>query len=386
VASAILPGSTIGVLGGGQLGRMFAMAARRLGYRVHTLAPDHDTPTGQIADVEINASYDDLDAVARFAQNVDVVTFEFENVSAAAAAAAEAHAIVRPNGRSLEIAQHRIREKTFIAALGVPVTPFAAIRSDADLAAAIRSIGTPSILKTASFGYDGKGQIAVRDRSQAAAAWDALGRREAILEAFVDLDREISVIAARGADRSWSAFMPFENVHRNHILDITSSPAAVAPIMVTQAVDATHAVMDALEYVGVLCIEFFVTRDGRVLVNEIAPRPHNSGHLTFDACRTSQFEQQVRAVCGLPLGSPELLQPAAMANLLGDLWQDGEPDWAAALARPEVKLHLYGKTSARPGRKMGHLTALAETTADARQQVLSARDLLYSKHVARAQP
>jgi 5-(carboxyamino)imidazole ribonucleotide synthase len=288
--------------------------------------------------------------------------------------------------RSLEIAQHRIREKTFIAALGVPVTPFAAIRSDADLAAAIRSIGTPGILKTASFGYDGKGQIAVRDRSQAAAAWDALGRREAILEAFVDLDREISVIAARGADRSWSAFMPFENVHRNHILDITSSPAAVAPIMVTQAVDATHAVMDALEYVGVLCIEFFVTRDGRVLVNEIAPRPHNSGHLTFDACRTSQFEQQVRAVCGLPLGSPELLQPAAMANLLGDLWQDGEPDWAAALARPEVKLHLYGKTSARPGRKMGHLTALAETTADARQQVLSARDLLYSKHVARAQP
>ena len=386
MASAILPGSTIGVLGGGQLGRMFAMAARRLGYRVHTLAPDHDTPTGQIADVEINASYDDLDAVARFAQNVDVVTFEFENVSAAAAAAAEAHAIVRPNGRSLEIAQHRIREKTFIAALGVPVTPFAAIRSDADLAAAIRSIGTPSILKTASFGYDGKGQIAVRDRSQAAAAWDALGRREAILEAFVDLDREISVIAARGADRSWSAFMPFENVHRNHILDITSSPAEVPPIMVTRAVDATHAVMDALEYVGVLCIEFFVTRDGRVLVNEIAPRPHNSGHLTFDACRTSQFEQQVRAVCGLPLGSPELLQPAAMANLLGDLWQDGEPDWAAALARPEVKLHLYGKTSARPGRKMGHLTALAETTADARQQVLSARDLLYSKHVARAQP
>ncbi len=268
----------------------------------------------------------------------------------------------------------------------MPVTPFAAIRSDTDLAAAIRSIGTPGILKTASFGYDGKGQIAVRDSSQAAAAWDTLGRREAILEAFVDLDREISVIAARGADRSWSTFMPFENVHRNHILDITSSPADVAPIMVTQAVEATHAVMDALDYVGLLCIEFFVTRDGRVLVNEIAPRPHNSGHLTFDACRTSQFEQQVRAVCGLPLGSPELLQPAAMANLLGDLWQDGEPDWAAALALPEVKLHLYGKTSARPGRKMGHLTALAETTADARQQVLSARDLLYSKHVARAQP
>jgi 5-(carboxyamino)imidazole ribonucleotide synthase len=384
--SAILPGSTIGVLGGGQLGRMFAMAARRLGYRVHTLAPDDDTPTGQIADVEINASYDDLDAVARFARNVDVVTFEFENVSAAAAAAAEANAIVRPNGRSLEIAQHRIREKTFIAGLGVPVTPFAPIRTDADLAAAIRSIGTPSVLKTASFGYDGKGQTAIRDSSQAAAAWDTLGRREAILEAFVDLEREISVIAARGVDRSWSAFTPFENVHRNHILDITVSPADVGVAIARQAVDATHAVMDALEYVGLLCIEFFVTRDDRVLVNEIAPRPHNSGHLTFDACRTSQFEQQVRAVCGLPLGSPELLQPAAMANLLGDLWQEGEPDWAAALALPDVKLHLYGKTSARPGRKMGHLTALAATTTGAHTRVLSARGLLNPKHVARAEP
>jgi 5-(carboxyamino)imidazole ribonucleotide synthase len=384
--SAILPGSTIGVLGGGQLGRMFAMAARRLGYRVHTLAPDDDTPTGQIADVEINASYDDLDAVTRFARNVDVVTFEFENVSAAAAAAAEANAIVRPNGRSLEIAQHRIREKTFIAGLGVPVTPFAPIRTDADLAAAIRSIGTPSVLKTASFGYDGKGQTAIRDSSQAAAAWDTLGRREAILEAFVDLGCEISVIAARGADRSWSAFTPFENVHRNHILDVTVSPADVAPAIARHAIEATHAVMDALEYVGLLCIEFFVTRDGRVLVNEIAPRPHNSGHLTFDACRTSQFEQQVRAVCGLPLGSPELLQPAAMANLLGDLWQEGEPDWAAALALPDVKLHLYGKTSARPGRKMGHLTALAATTTGAHARVLSARGLLNPKHVARAEP
>jgi 5-(carboxyamino)imidazole ribonucleotide synthase len=386
MSSPILPGSTIGVLGGGQLGRMFAMAARRLGYRVHTLAPEDDTPTGQIADVEINASYDDLDAVTRFAQNVHVVTFEFENVSAAAAEAAQAHAIVRPNGRSLHIAQHRIREKTFIADLGVPVTPFAAIRSDADLVAAVRSIGAPSVLKTASFGYDGKGQIAVREASQAAAAWDALGRREAILEAFVDLDREISVIAARGVDRAWSAFAPFENVHRNHILDVTISPANVAPAIARQATEATHTVMDALEYVGLLCIEFFVTRDGRVLVNEIAPRPHNSGHLTFDACRTSQFEQQVRAVCGLPLGSPELLQPAAMANLLGDLWQDGEPDWAAALAVPDVKLHLYGKASPRPGRKMGHLTAMAGMTSGARERVLSARGLLHSKHVARAEP
>jgi 5-(carboxyamino)imidazole ribonucleotide synthase len=369
----ILPGSTIGVLGGGQLGRMFAMAARRLGYRVHTLAPDHDTPTGQISDVEINASYDDLDAVTRFAQNVDVVTFEFENVSAAAAAAAEAHAIVRPSGRSLQIAQHRIREKTFVADLGVPVTPFAAVRSDADLAAALRSIGTPSVLKTASFGYDGKGQIAIRDSAEAAPAWEALGRREAILESFVDLDAEISVIAARGCDGSWSAFEAFHNVHQNHILDVTVSPSGVAPGLVSEAIAATRAVMEALEYVGLLCIEFFVTRDGRVLVNEIAPRPHNSGHLTFDACRTSQFEQQVRAVCGLPLGATDLLQPAAMANLLGDVWAKGEPDWASALADGSIKLHLYGKANPRPGRKMGHLTALASSPGEARRRVLAAR-------------
>src|SRR5262245_37355680 len=329
--SALNQGSVIGVLGGGQLGRMFAMAARRLGYRVHTLAPEHDTPTGQIADVEINAPYDDLDAVKRFAQGVDVVTFEFENVSAEAAAVAEQHAIVRPSGRALYVAQHRIREKTFVADLGVPVTPFAPVRSDADLAAAIDRIGVPSVLKTASFGYDGKGQVAISDASEAAAAREAIGRREAILEAFVDLEREISVIGARDVRGNWTAFAPFENAHARHILDVTFAPALVSPALARQADDAVHAVMDALDYVGLLCIEFFVTKQGRLLVNEIAPRPHNSGHLTFDACRTSQFEQQLRAVVGLPLGSVDLLQPAAMANLLGDLWQDGEPAWRAAL-------------------------------------------------------
>jgi len=369
----VLPGATIGVLGGGQLGRMFAMAARRLGYRVHTLAPEHDTPTGQISDVEINASYEDLDAVARFAQNVDVVTFEFENVSAAAATTAETHAIVRPSGHALHVAQHRIREKSFVADLGVAVTPFAPVRSDDDLQAALRIVGVPSVLKTAAFGYDGKGQVAIREAASAAAAWDTLGRREAILETFIELDREISVIAARGVDGSWSAFAPFENVHRNHILDVTVSPADVPVALSQRALDATRAVMDALNYIGLLCIEFFVTRDGRVLVNEIAPRPHNSGHLTFDACRTSQFEQQVRAVCGLPLGATDLLQPSAMANLLGDLWTDGEPDWRSALGDPSVKLHLYGKYAPRPGRKMGHLTVLAPTTLEARQRVLHAR-------------
>lgn len=370
------PGSTVGVLGGGQLGRMFAMAARRLGYRVHTLSPEHDTPTGQIADVEINAPYDDLDAVRRFAQAVDVVTFEFENVSAEAAAAAEAHAVVRPNGHALFIAQHRLREKSFVAERGLPVTPFAPVRSAEDLASALGTVGTPAILKTAAFGYDGKGQVAIRQAGDALGAWESLGRQESILEAFIDLEREISVIGARGVDGSWSHFGPIDNAHRHHILDVSVAPSTVAAPIGARAVEVTRAVMEALDFVGLLCVEFFVANDGRLLVNELAPRPHNSGHLTFDACRTSQFEQQLRAVCGLPLGSPELLQPAAMANLLGDLWANGEPRWAAALRIPEVKLHLYGKTSARPGRKMGHITALAAKPEDARAIVVKARDLL----------
>ena len=375
--SLILPGATVGVLGGGQLGRMFAMAARRLGYRVHTLAPDHDTPTGQIADVEINASYDDMDAVRAFAQAVDVVTFEFENVSAEAVTEAERHAIVRPNGRSLAIAQHRITEKSFLAGHGLPVAPFAAVRVEADLVPAIETIGCPSVLKTATSGYDGKGQIKIDRPADLAGAWQTLGRREAVLEAFLDLDREISVIGARGVGGDWSHFGPIENEHRNHILDVSVTPAGVPAATAALAVEITRRVMDALDFVGVLCIEFFIARDGRLVVNELAPRPHNSGHLTFDACRTSQFEQQLRAVCGLPLGSPDMLQPAAaMANLLGDIWDGGEPDWAAALAFADVKLHLYGKSSPRRGRKMGHLTALASSADEARNQVLEARRAL----------
>jgi 5-(carboxyamino)imidazole ribonucleotide synthase len=372
----ILPGGTIGVLGGGQLGRMFAMSARRLGYRVHTLSPERDTPTGQIADVEIDAPYEDLDAVRAFARGVDVVTFEFENVPAAAAAEAEQHAIVRPNGHALFIAQHRLREKTFLASLGLPVTPFAPVRSAGELTAAIEAIGCPSILKTAAFGYDGKGQVAIAQADEAAAAWTALGQEEAVLEAFIDLDREISVIGARGVNSAWAHFDPIENTHRHHILDVSIAPASIPADLAAQAVDATRVVMEALDYVGLLCIEFFVTRGGVLLINELAPRPHNSGHLTFDACRTSQFEQQLRAVCGLPLGASDLLQPAAMANLLGDIWADGTPSWAAALSMPSVKLHLYGKATPRPGRKMGHLTALASTAAEARRLVIAARELL----------
>ncbi|MBW8866270.1 MAG: 5-(carboxyamino)imidazole ribonucleotide synthase [Acidobacteria bacterium] len=372
----IAPGSTVGVLGGGQLGRMFAMAARRLGYRVHTLAPDDDTPTDQVADVEVVASYDDVEAVRAFAEKVNVVTFEFENVSAAAAAAAEEVALVRPNGKALAIAQHRIREKTFLAALGIPVTPFVPVWTADDLAVATDTIPWPGVIKTASFGYDGKGQIAVATADGLPEAWDALHQREAIVEAFIDLACEISVIGARGVNGEWSHFGPFENAHAHHILDVSVAPASVAEATAAEAVEITRAVMEALDYVGILCVEFFIARDGSLLANELAPRPHNSGHLTFDACRTSQFEQQLRAICGLPLGSTELLQPAAMANLLGDVWQHGEPDWAAALAYPDVKLHLYGKASPRPGRKMGHLTALAATPADAKARVIAARAAL----------
>jgi 5-(carboxyamino)imidazole ribonucleotide synthase len=375
-ARAVQPGSVIGVLGGGQLGRMFAMAARRMGYRVHTLAPEHDTPTGQIADVEVVASYDDVDRIREFARGVDVVTFEFENVSAAAVAAAEAHAIVRPNGRALEVAQHRIREKTYLQNLGLPVTPFAAVRSDVDLEDGVRQVGRPAVLKTATFGYDGKGQVRLGPHDDPLAAWDQLGRQEAILEALIDFERELSVVAARAVDGSVAAFVPIENTHDRHILDVSIAPASVAPEIAAQAIDIASAILQGLDYIGVLCVEFFLARDGRLLINEIAPRPHNSGHLTFDACRTSQFEQQVRAVCGWPLGSPELLQPAAMANLLGDLWAISEPNWAGALSMPYVKLHLYGKTEPRRGRKMGHLTALAPTTREARARVLAARTAL----------
>ncbi len=295
---------------------------------------------------------------------------------AAAAAAAAEVAAVRPNGRALEVAQHRIREKRFLTSHGLPVAPYAEVRTLSDLEQAVRAIGRPSVLKTAALGYDGKGQVSIRQETDPVAAWDTLGRTEAVLETFVDLDREISVIGARGVDGATSFFEPFENVHRQHILDVTTCPAEVPAHVAADAIEITRTVLEGLDYVGILCIEFFVARDGRLLVNELAPRPHNSGHLTFDACRTSQFEQQVRAICGFPLGATDLLQPAAMVNLLGDLWQNGEPKWAAALSMPDVKLHLYGKASARPGRKMGHLTVLAPTREQARERALKARALL----------
>jgi 5-(carboxyamino)imidazole ribonucleotide synthase len=253
---------------------------------------------------------------------------------------------------------------------------FAAVRDVTDLSEACKFVGRPAVLKTAAFGYDGKGQVRIGDDTDVVEAWESLGRQEAVLEQFVELEREISVIGARGMDGAWSYFGPIENVHRHHILDVATAPSDVSPALAAQAVEATRTVMDALDYVGILCIEFFVSCGGELLINELAPRPHNSGHLTFDACRTSQFEQQLRAICGLPLGSSELLQPAAMANLLGDLWNGGTPNWIGALSFPGIKLHLYGKSTARPGRKMGHLTAMAATSAEARTLVLRAREAL----------
>lgn len=375
----ILPGATLGVLGSGQLGRMFAIAARRMGYRVHTLSPDADSPTGQVADVEVTADYGDQDAVAKFARQVSVVTFEFENVPSETTAVVAQFAPVRPAGQVLHVTQHRLREKTYLSEHGFPVTPFRAIRSAEELETAIRDLGCPAVLKTAGWGYDGKGQIKIHSANEAAPAWRQLGTSEAILEGFVNFRLEVSVVAARGLDGAFANFCVLENAHSNHILDVTVAPARISPKIAAEAEAIARGVLEALDVVGVLCVEMFLTRDDRLLINELAPRPHNSGHLTFDANVTSQFEQQVRAICGLPLGSTELLRPAAMANLLGDVWENGEPDWAEALKLPEVKLHLYGKASARPGRKMGHLTALANTADQAEMIVREARQRLMKR-------
>lgn len=380
MSGPILPGATIGVLGSGQLGRMFAIAARRMGYRVHTLSPETDTPTGQVADYEIPAQYDNLEVVERFAKNVSVVTFEFENVPAATAEACAKHALVRPAGSVLHTTQHRLREKTFLSRAGFPVTPHRAVRNLDELQSALRELGAPAVLKTAGWGYDGKGQAKIARIEDAAAAWKSLDTDEAVLEAFIDFDREVSVVAARGVDGSFAHYGVIENAHRNHILDISVAPADVSDQVRRDAEEIARGVLAKLEVVGVLCVEFFLTKNNQLMINELAPRPHNSGHLTFDAHLTSQFEQQLRSICGLPLGSTELLRPAAMANLLGDVWSDGEPDWSAACAIPDVKLHLYGKASARPGRKMGHLTALANDVATARKHVEQARQALTARH------
>jgi 5-(carboxyamino)imidazole ribonucleotide synthase len=320
------------------------------------------------------APFEDGDAVAEFARSVDVVTFEFENIPVAAAQSAARFAPVRPSGGVLHVCQDRLREKGFLQAAGIPCTPFAEATTHEQLQAAFDELGTPAVLKTAAWGYDGKGQSLVRSVEEAAAAQSALGGASAILEGFVDFECELSMLAARSVQGEEAFFGPVLNDHARHILDVSVYPRRELARHQQAACEIARAVLRELDVVGLVCVEFFLTRDGRLLVNEIAPRPHNSGHLTIDACACSQFEQQVRAVCGLPLGSFELTAPAAaMANLLGDVWAGGEPQWTRVLAGPRLRLHLYGKTEARPGRKMGHLTALADSADSAAELVRSAR-------------
>ncbi len=375
----LLPGATVGVFGSGQLGRMLALVARRMGYHIHTFSPDADSPTGQVADREVTGDYRDSVAVREFVRQVDVVTYEFENVPAQVAMiAAEEHVPARPGGRVLRVAQNRLREKTFFTEAGLPVASYMPVRSLADLRAGLETVCAPAILKTAAFGYDGKGQVRIEHPAQAAQAWSAVGEQESILECLVDFEREVSMVAARGVDGSFAHFGLIENRHANHILDVSIAPADIAKPWEVRAAQYTKIVMEKLDVVGVLCVEFFVCKDGRLLLNEIAPRPHNSGHLTIEAAVTSQFEQQLRAVCGLPLGSTEFLRPAVMVNLLGDLWEDGEPNWAALAGFPTAKLHLYGKAAARAGRKMGHITVTAKSTDEALKIALAARAALES--------
>ena len=384
----ITPGATLGVMGGGQLGAMFAMAAKRMGYRVEAFSDSADCPAAHHCDRVHVGAYDDPAALVAMARGLDVLTFEFENVSAAPLRALAGVVPVRPAPEVLFTTQERGREKAFLVREGFACAPHRLVRSREELHAAVAAVGLPAVVKTAAFGYDGKGQQkldASAGPQEIDAAWNALAgsvtRQEddgdgvLVLEGWIDFQCEISVVAARGLDGSTAVFAPTRNHHRHHILDISSVPAGLPDAVLASARQMAAAVLEKLDVVGVACVEFFVTRDGRVLVNEIAPRPHNSGHLTIAACETSQFEQQVRAICGLPLGSPRQLAPAAMANLLGDCWKNGEPDWAAALAVPGVSLLLYGKGEPRPGRKMGHLTALADSVDEAIANVTLARSL-----------
>ncbi len=372
----ILPGSTIGIFGGGQLGRMAAIAAKRMGYRVIVLDPTPDCPAGQVADDEITAPYTDVTAAKELARQCSVVTAEFENVPADTLEAIEPIVPVRPSSRVLCIAQNRIAEKTFLAEHGFSVPKFRPVRSREELMCAVSEIGCPAVLKTATGGYDGKGQVRIEHPDEAERAWEQLGKVDCVLEEFVLLEREVSVIVARNLRGEEAVYPVAENTHSRHILDTSVMPARIAPELARQAQELARAIAEALGVVGLLCVEMFVAQDGRLLVNELAPRPHNSGHQTFDAAVTSQFEQLVRAICNLPLGSTELYRPAAIANLLGDLWEGGEPNWAKALELPDIKLHLYGKAEPRPGRKMGHLTATGETSDEALQKVIAARERL----------
>lgn len=351
----LAPGATIGILGGGQLGRMIAAAAAQLGYRSHVFTPETDSPAGQMTPLVTMAAFDDEAALARFADAVDVVTFEFENVPAETAEFIAARGRkMYPGPAVLRVTQDRLREKDFLRSIDVGTTEYREVTSLAGLRGAVHDIGPRGVLKTVRLGYDGKGQVMLGAESDLAAAWRKIGGEIAILESFVDFTCEVSVIVARNAEGGIATYTPVENRHVNHILDTTIAPARIAPETATRAEAIARHVADELAIVGLLAVEMFVTQAGELLVNELAPRPHNSGHWTIDACLTSQFEQLVRAICGLPLGSTEYHSEAVMKNLIGD---DIEK-WREIVAEPAAKLHLYGKTEARPGRKMGHVTRL----------------------------
>jgi 5-(carboxyamino)imidazole ribonucleotide synthase len=373
--NVILPGSSIGILGGGQLARMLAIAAKPMGYRVIVLDPDPNCPASSVCDAVISAKFDDAMALERLSESCDVVTLEFENVPASGLAILEARVPLRPSAKVLEIARDRILEKQFLNDIGVQTASWAAIRVMGDLELAIRLVGLPAILKTATMGYDGKGQAKVSTLEEAQAAFSRFGM-DCVLEGLVEFDLEISVIVARSSGGEVRAFAPFENAHENGILDVTVIPANIPKPVTRAAKKVAFEIAAKLEVIGLLTIEMFVTKDARVLVNELAPRPHNSGHLTIEACPTSQFEQAIRAVCGLPLGNVTPHSSAAMVNLLGDLWQNTVPDWNAALEIPNMHLHLYGKSEPRAGRKMGHITVLGESVQEARDAALKARDRL----------
>jgi len=372
----ILPGAVLGVLGGGQLGRMFTVRAREMGYRVIVLDPDHGSPAGAIADHHIAAQYDDAIALEEMATKCAAITTEFENVPADVLARLAERVPVRPGPEAVAIAQDRIAEKAYLQREGFPTTPFQVVRSPDDLARAWDAVGSPALLKTARLGYDGKGQASVTDRESLTDAFARFRGASCVLERRLDLEAELSVVLARGVDGELACFPPIENVHVNGILYTSTVPARVTTALTDEARDLAMSLAARLEYVGVMAVEMFVADGGALFVNELAPRPHNSGHFTLDACVTDQFEQQVRALCGLPLGDPRLISPVAMINLLGDLWHDGDPPWHNALSRHGVKLHLYGKHHPRPGRKMGHLNCLAGSADEALALALDAHQAL----------
>lgn len=355
----ILPDATLGVLGGGQLGRMFTLAAHSMGYRVAVLDPDPHSPAGLIADQHIKADYRDHAALQMFGEECSVITTEFENISADSLEYLEKFCPVRPSPAAVRIAQDRIREKTFVREHGLDTAPFAAIYEVSDIEESFGELNPPLLMKTASMGYDGKGQIQVDSLDAALAAFEQISDGTCILEERVELAHEISVVLARSNSGQTAVYPAAENRHANGILDTTIVPARVAPEVTDAATEMAIQLADALEYCGVLGVEFFHTRQGELLINEMAPRPHNSGHFTVDACATSQFEQQVRVMCGLLPGDPQLLSPVVMVNLMGDIWNNGDPAWEAILNEPQAHLHLYGKHEPRHGRKMGHVNCLA---------------------------